>query len=123
MDDRHTEKNIHQGGFPRAILPDQRVDLAFPYVHRDVLQDGVPRIFFANILHAKNDIRQSDGPPFLFVKVVIAESGKLTNLHRDENKKLFQKQRAKPRFLYKLLKIKGVSDDVEHPLNFTTSNH
>jgi hypothetical protein len=54
------------------------VDLAFPYVHGDVLQDGVPGIFFANILHAKNDIRQSDGPPFLFVKVVIAESGKLT---------------------------------------------
>ena len=52
-DDRHSEKDVHEGALARAVLSDQTEDLSFLEGERHVSQDAVSEIFLADVLHSQ----------------------------------------------------------------------
>ena len=51
VDHRHAEKDVHKGGFSRAIFSHQGVDLAGLYPKADSLEHPVAAVFLHNIVH------------------------------------------------------------------------
>ena len=54
MNDRHAEEDVHQRGLPRAVLAEQRVNLAGTNLQRHVFQHRVLAVCLGNIVHFKN---------------------------------------------------------------------
>ena len=54
MNDGHAKQDVHQGGFPCAVLAHQRMDLPCLHIQIHVFEDPVAIIFFGNIVHSKD---------------------------------------------------------------------
>ena len=60
---RHTEQNVHKGGFSGTVFSHQGVDFSGPHRKVDPLEHPVAKILLYHVAHFKATIRQRSIPP------------------------------------------------------------
>ena len=64
LNDAHAEKDIHQGGFARAVFTNQAENTPFSKGKIDVFQHSVGKISLADSFHTKQRFFCAHGNPF-----------------------------------------------------------